>query len=129
MARARQSTWTIVMDRSANVPTGRRALSLRHQLMITGVLAAFAILAVTLIGINGLYGQIGSDGRPPNSRTSQFVPEREQLAALQIETVRLHSFHNEIVTDGYFTSNGGFALQGASPAQIAKSGSPVPIGQ
>src|SRR5579871_80653 len=109
MARARQAARTIIMDQSANVPAGRRALSLRHQLLVTGALVVFAIVAVTLFGINGLYGQSGSDGRPPNSRTSQFVPEREQLAALHIETIPLRSFHNEIITDGYFATNGGFA--------------------
>ena len=128
MARVLPYAWTAIMDQPSDAPT-RHGLSLRNQLFVTGMVIAVAVSAVTLLEVNRLYGQSDDGKRSAPQKLSRFVPEREQLAGLQIESVPVREFRTKIVTDGYIASNGGFTSRGASAAQIAKSGSPMPMGQ
>lgn len=115
------------MDQPSDAPKGRRALSSRNQLFALGALLVLAAFGAAFFEFGLPSG--ASEPHPASEKLSEFVPGREQLSALQIQTVPVRQFHTEIVTDGYIAPNGGFTSSNASPEQIAKSGSPMPMGQ
>lgn len=117
------------MDKPANAHAWRRALSLRGQLLLLcSALCLAAVGGFAIARARGMPDQSEASAQPV-TKLSQFLPGRQQLAALQIQTVPVRVFHTEIVTDGYIAPNGGVSAPGASPEQIARSGSPVPVGQ
>ena len=85
-------------------------LTRRQQALIVGGLgAAGLVLAVPFL----VSGRGAAQTAPPPA--AQFVPSDAQLAAFAAQTVTLHNFHTEIVTDGYVAAGGGARSSGGLP--------------
>ena len=70
-----------------------------------GLAVAGSGAAVVTIALLAL---AGSEGRSqPNPAPARFVPSEQQLKSFAVQTVTVHAFRTEIVTDGYVAAGGG----------------------
>lgn len=76
-------------------------LSIRRQGFIVAALAALG-LATAMLLLAGSKGHSQPGGEPQ----SRFVPTDAQLQSFAVQTVRLHTFQTEIITDGSVAANG-----------------------
>jgi cobalt-zinc-cadmium efflux system membrane fusion protein len=89
-------------------------LSTRRQGYIVAGLAAIGAVA-------GIVMFMGSSGAsPPGDSRPRYIPTDAQLRSFGVETVTLHSFRTEILTDGYVAANG--ATGKSAPGQPVLSG-------
>lgn len=82
-----------------NLPLTRR----QQGLIVGGLGAACLVLAVLIFTNARRVSQI------PSETGSHFTPSDAQLRSFAVQTVALHNFHTEIVTDGYVAAGGGGA--------------------
>jgi cobalt-zinc-cadmium efflux system membrane fusion protein len=118
---------TVMSEQQENRATPY-ALPRRQQVLILGALATVTALAVGLLFLGGaIFGHGEAKAQAAQPQLSRFIPPKQQLAALEIEPVPLHIFHNEVITDGTIASNGGFAPAGGN-GQV-QNGAPILPGQ
>ena len=81
------------------------ALPRRQLLLILGAVAVAVVFGVGILLLGAaILGHGEAKAQPPLSR---FIPPRQQLAALEIQSVPLVVFHDEVITDGHIVIKGG----------------------
>ena len=116
---------TVMSEQQENRATPY-ALPRQQQVLILGALAAVTVFAVGLLFLGGtIFGHGEAKAQAAQPQLSRFIPPKQQLAALEIEPVPLHIFHNEVITDGTIAANGGFGLAGGQ----VQNGAPILPGQ
>jgi len=105
---------TVMSEQQENRATPY-ALPRRQQVLILGGLAAVASGAAAILFLGGaIFGHGEARAQSAQPQLSRFIPPKQQLAALEIEPVPLHIFHNEVIADGTIASDSGFAPAGGS---------------
>ena len=90
---------TVMSEQQENRATPY-ALPRQQQVLILGALAAVTAFAVGLLFLGGaIFGHGEAKAQAAQPQLSRFIPPKQQLAALEIEPVPLHIFHNEVITD------------------------------
>ncbi|HUO01800.1 MAG TPA: efflux RND transporter periplasmic adaptor subunit [Rhizomicrobium sp.] len=118
---------TVMNEQQVN-PAHPYALPRRQQVLILSALAMVAAFAIGILFLGGaILGHSEAKAQAVQPSLSRFIPPKQQLAALEIQSVPLFIFHDEVITDGYIASNGGFAPAGGN-GQV-RNGAPVLPGQ
>jgi RND family efflux transporter MFP subunit len=103
-------------------PAHPHALPRRQQVLILGGLAAVAAAAAAILFLGGaISGHGEANAQAVQPQLSRFIPPKQQLAALEIQAVRLRVFHNEVIADGTIAADGSFAAAGGGDTTFSVS--------